>query len=184
MDAESYSGQDSYRQVDPMIAHARRLMIISPYISNGYARALAARAASGASVRVITSESAVGGSSILIGNYGMTHVRAVLFLVLLDAISIYLGFVYTTIIISFMIAVLGVLSFARRRGISLNMSVKVSRDKFVHEKIYLSDDMAITGSANLTYSGMHRNVEHIYVIRDPARVKELRAHFEGLWASI
>ncbi len=184
MDAESYSGQDSYKQVDALIAHARKLMIVSPYISNGYAKVLAARAASGVSVRVVTSESAVGKGSVLKGGFGMPYVKAILFLVLLDAISIYLGFIYTTLIISLMIAILGTLSFARRRGISLNMVVKVSRDRFVHEKIYLSDDIAITGSANLTFSGMHRNVEHIYVIRDPARVRELRAHFERLWASI
>lgn len=184
MDAESYSGQSSYRHVDALIRRSRRIMVISPYISNGYARMLAGRAASGAHVRVITSESSVGRGSALKEGAGFPHAKALLFLALMDAISVYLGFAYTTIIISALMAILGALAFKRRRDIGLNMEVKVPRGRFVHEKIYLSDDMAITGSANLTYSGMHRNVEHIYVIRDQARVKELRSHFEHLWAGL
>jgi len=62
-----------------------------------------------------------------------------------------------------------------------NIEVRVSGGPFVHEKIYIGSDTAITGSANLTYSGMHRNIEHIEITHDPERIAELGRHFNGLW---
>ena len=37
------------------------------------------------------------------------------------------------------------------------------------------------GSANLTYSGMHKNIEHIEVIKEGDRIAELEKHFRQLW---
>ena len=61
------------------------------------------------------------------------------------------------------------------------MHVRVVRGNFVHEKVYISDSMAITGSANLTYSGMHKNTERIAIIDSRKEIGELRRHFEELW---
>jgi phosphatidylserine/phosphatidylglycerophosphate/cardiolipin synthase-like enzyme len=68
----------------------------------------------------------------------------------------------------------------RRRG--SNIRVKVVTNRFIHEKMYLSDDGAITGSANLTFSGMHRNIEHIDMVNDREKVRGLLGHFEELWS--
>jgi len=62
-----------------------------------------------------------------------------------------------------------------------NIAIKIVTDRFVHEKMYISESSAIVGSANLTYSGTHKNVEHIEIIRDNKRIKEMDNHFDGLW---
>lgn len=65
-----------------------------------------------------------------------------------------------------------------------NLGVKLSGDTFIHEKVYLCEGRAITGSANLTYSGLHRNLEHVEVIVARDRLEGLAAHFGGLWDSL
>ncbi len=73
------------------------------------------------------------------------------------------------------------LAYRKYKKTDSNLKVKVAKGKFVHEKVYIGNDIAIVGSANLTYNGMHKNVEHIDVIKDDARIRQLREHFESLW---
>jgi phosphatidylserine/phosphatidylglycerophosphate/cardiolipin synthase-like enzyme len=52
---------------------------------------------------------------------------------------------------------------------------------FVHAKIYISENEAIHGSANLTYNGTHSNIEHIEIIRDNEKIAKLHSEFERMW---
>ena len=70
----------------------------------------------------------------------------------------------------------------RRRKIAKNITVKTTGEDFVHEKLYISDTVAIVGSANLTYAGMHKNVEHIQMVDDKNEITELKEHFNSLWS--
>ena len=59
---------------------------------------------------------------------------------------------------------------------------KVIAEKFVHAKMYIADGKyAVTGSANLTESGLWRNIEHIIIINNPNDVEKLEDDFQHLW---
>jgi len=54
----------------------------------------------------------------------------------------------------------------------------------LHAKIYIIDNkIAISGSANLTETGMYGNYEHIDVKFNPRDVSKIINQFEGLWKS-
>ena len=60
---------------------------------------------------------------------------------------------------------------------------KIIAEKFVHAKMYISDGKyAVTGSANLTESGLWRNIEHVIIINNPKDVEKLEDDFEHLWS--
>ncbi|MCW3984742.1 MAG: phospholipase D family protein [Candidatus Bathyarchaeota archaeon] len=53
---------------------------------------------------------------------------------------------------------------------------------FVHAKIYLSDKRhAISGSANLTYSGLNSNVETLSIAETEEEVQRIERDFMSLW---
>ena len=52
---------------------------------------------------------------------------------------------------------------------------------FVHAKFYIGDNEAIQGSANLTYNGMHKNLENISIIRNERDIEKLRKEFYKIW---
>ncbi len=182
---ESYSGDSSYRYVDKLIKNNdRELMIVSPYISDYYIRMLLRKG--NKQIRIITSNSSTSYKGTSINKYIMGgtkgYVKATIFFLLLDLISIYLKFSYTTIILSAIVMVLLILAIRKFAKYGSNIKVKVSKGKFIHEKLYIGREIAIVGSANLTYNGMHRNLEHIDVIRDRERIDGLKEHFEQLWS--
>jgi phosphatidylserine/phosphatidylglycerophosphate/cardiolipin synthase-like enzyme len=183
---DSYSGDSSYMYVDKLVkANDRELMIISPYISNFYIKKLV-KESGRKRIRVITSESSNSYKGSTLKNYisknMKKYIKATIFMAILVAISLYLHFNYTTPILIGITAILVVIMILKSRKTDENLKVKVIKDKFVHEKVYIGDDTAIVGSANLTFNGMHRNVEHIDVIKDNSRINDLRDHFETLWS--
>lgn len=186
-DGDAYSGDSSYRFVDELIKRGRgELCIISPYISNFYATQLIK---SRRKIRIITSESTMGyKDSIAKSLYGLQRLKPyatfLLYVFILDAITIYLRFflISAFITIILLLALLTLVERMARRHSRIKL--KISSKKFVHEKLYISDDEAIIGSANLTFNGMHRNVEHVEVIKDPRRLGELKRHFNELWSMI
>lgn len=187
METESYSGDSSYRYVDRLIeANDPELMIISPYISDYYTKMLLDKAKNKL-VRIITSESSLSYKDAMLNRYLMHsasgYLKAIAFFLILDIISIFLQFNYTTAILTAILAILIFLTYRRYKKTESNLKVKVTKSKFVHEKVYIGSNIAIVGSANLTYNGMHRNVEHIDVVKDTAKIKDLRTHFESLWGN-
>lgn len=184
---DSYSGESSYRYVDALIGNDdSELMVVSPYISDYYTKMLLNKARN-KRTRIITSESSMSYRDAMLNRYVAQstrgHIKAIAFFILLDLISVYLQFNYTTAIITIILLALILLAYRKYRKTGTNLKVKVANGRFVHEKLYIGKDIAIVGSANLTYNGMHRNVEHIDVIRDENRIKQLKQHFESLWSS-
>lgn len=51
----------------------------------------------------------------------------------------------------------------------------------LHAKVILTDDSAIIGSANFTYSGLSRNTEMSVLIKDAPEINELQDWVEQLW---
>ena len=187
-DEESYSGESSYRYTDKLIKESsRELMIVSPYISDYYIKMLVDQAVK-KRIRIITSESSLGYKDAKIKNFvrkGLGgYFKTILFFILLDFISIFFKSNYTIIALSAIVSgliIILIFVYKRQKKAYSNIEVKVSKKKFVHEKLYINDGMAIVGSANLTYNGMHKNVEHIEIIRNVRRVLNLKDHFESLW---
>ncbi len=182
-----YSGDSSYKYVDRLLKEKDgELLIISPYLSKYYVKMLAG-IAQNRRIRVITSNSSLGYRDSNLKNFtisGMSgYIKAIAFFLLLDIISVFLNFAYTTIILTAIVLIVALLAYLRHKRTSSNMIVKVISDRFVHEKLYINGNTAITGSANLTYNGMHKNIEHIEVTKDSAKIKELKSHFESMWRS-
>jgi len=186
---EQYSGDSTYRFVDKLImADSRKLLVVSPYIGNSYAKLLISEARR-KKVYVVTSQSSLEyENSVLKGipeiGAMKRYLKPMAYFSVITAFAVYFNlsyFVYPLIAIVLVFVALTYLTYRKTRS---NFLLKVSREKFVHEKLYINDREAIVGSANLTFSGMHKNVEHIQMIRDMKKRDALEDHFKKLWSSI
>ena len=183
----SYSGSSSYAYVEPLIKdRGRTLKIICPFISPAYAKMLVRQSAF-KEVSVITSSSRISESAVRIMRRGRRFPYATLsayFIILsmlLYALRLYLAEL-VAIPITVMVVIVTILHYSRPRRQRIN--VRVASERFIHEKVYISESRAIVGSANLTYAGLHKNVEHIEVIQDAEQVHALEKHFNELWRDI
>ncbi len=177
----SYSGTDSYRYVDQMFKSSRRILIVSPYIDDYYAKFISSQSR-GKEIYVITSNPQHGAMEILKGARRSASPLALSAIAMLGGFG-FLAFAHP--LIGTMLLCISVLAFyfllgnRRDKG---NVNLKVP-SKFVHAKMYIGEESAIYGSANMTYNGMHKNVEHIERIDDPTQIKELENQFWEIWKS-
>ncbi len=182
-ESESYSGRESYKYLEPMIRRSSELYIISPYIDPYYARFLIGNLR-GKKVYVISSSIDPRARKLLIGKRDRIALLAYILLILsLDYVSAAVNFHFAvvTLISGVAIAVLAYLLATEKKIKGLHLKVPSS---FVHAKMYVSESMAIEGSANLTYKGMHSNVEHITITRSAEGAERLRKEFFRLWNSL
>jgi phosphatidylserine/phosphatidylglycerophosphate/cardiolipin synthase-like enzyme len=160
-----------------MLRRERNIMIVSPYIDDYYARYLM-RHCRGKSVRILSSSIRPEAARRLKGRDMGLAVAFALALAALNLVLFSIGREFPALAAISAAAAIALLAFSyrRRNGISL----RVPRD-FVHAKIYVGDGMAIEGSANLTYAGMHGNVEHVNITFDKEKIGELKRQFARLW---
>ena len=171
-----YYGNATYKYIDELIRNKGDVLVVSPYIDKYYADMMLKSA--GRKFYVISSEPDDAAMKLLmarpsrswIAGYGLLSV-AVLLLMLYARI----GWPY--VLISLIPVVAGA---ATHRGRRKNVELKVPR-RFTHAKMYISDSMAVTGSANLTYSGMHRNIEHVNVTYSGSDIDKLKDQFWSMW---
>jgi phosphatidylserine/phosphatidylglycerophosphate/cardiolipin synthase-like enzyme len=182
---DSYSGNSSYKYIDRLIAKSRgELLIISPYITDYYVNMLIKKRKH---AKIITSESYTR-KNRLIGSlnkaYAKNYFVWISYFAILSMILYYIKIlVFAAFSLFACIAVLMLLSYKYFNGSLLSIKVKVAKGVFIHEKIYIGDREAIVGSANMTYSGTHRNIEYIEIISDKNEIEKLRRHFYKLWNS-
>jgi len=70
--------------------------------------------------------------------------------------------------------------FAKRKVPEIQ--VRVIKDKLLHAKMVLIDEsLLIIGSANLTLSGLHENIESYVVLTNADIATESLTRFEELW---
>ncbi|MEM0149753.1 MAG: phospholipase D-like domain-containing protein [Candidatus Micrarchaeaceae archaeon] len=178
-----YSGSESFKYADRLIGNNdRELLIISPYISNYYVRILMRKRHK--KIRIITSESSMGSGSLLMDiakGSRRRRIKALAYFAVLDAILFYIHLGVAALALLILVALLFAGTIKKPKAPKSNIQVKTTGSRFIHEKIYIGDSTAITGSANLTYNGMHKNIEHIEVITDKRRIGELKDHFNRLW---
>lgn len=176
----SYSGTDSYRYVESLVNDSKRVLVISPYIDSYYARFLA-KSSREKEIYVISSSLASRPKEILMGK------RTNIFVLSLIAIAIVLGFALLFmdhIIVGSAVLAVCVISlyFTMVDVGGSRIKLKIPA-QFVHAKMYIGSGQAIHGSANLTYKGMHKNIEHIELTQDPVQLKDLEQQFWRLWNS-
>ena len=186
LQSKSYSGNSSYKYVEHLFKTSKSIDIITPYLGLYYARMLVDFAGKGKRIRAIIASGQDTNSETIRylkhnvrGNIGYAGIAAVSFLLF---IALYLyGLPYESIIFLAIFLLTAVL--ASRRGPTKGIITVRYAPMFVHEKIYVGDSKAITGSANLTYSGMHKNTEYLEIIGDANKAKALGKHFNTLWNS-
>jgi phosphatidylserine/phosphatidylglycerophosphate/cardiolipin synthase-like enzyme len=175
-------GRESYRYVEKLIRSGNEVCIVSPYIDPYYA-AFIRKNAHARRFYVVSSSLDRGAARILTSR--SSPIGVVLFATLVlcidYAVSV-LGFLSAAILL--LSASVIFLRFAVFKVFGRNMISLRMPKNFVHAKIYVSDRMAINGSANLTYRGMHSNIEHIEITTEKAAVEKLRREFWDLWGSV
>ncbi len=179
---KSYSsGRGSYREVERLLAKGREIYIVSPYIDAYYA-ALIRRYAHRKRFYIISSSLDAKARRILRSRGSPMGVA--IFIVIVIFIC---WILFVLSLLTFQIAVLAAVVVLARMAVfrifsGNRIKLKVPRS-FVHAKMYISERMAISGSANLTYKGMHGNVEHMEVAYDPKTILDFKKQFWGMWDS-
>ncbi|ASI13962.1 type III restriction endonuclease/helicase [Candidatus Mancarchaeum acidiphilum] len=190
-ESSSYSGNESYRYIDPLVSNDDRyLFIISPFISKNYIKKLV-KMSSRKEIKVITSKAAASGE-VAKDYIAKSHAKYLIYAAMIFVIlSLALYFTKMMLLLSIVVyaAALAIIiyvliiSFNRYPKRRRHIEFKFVEGRFVHEKLYIGEEEAITGSANFTYSGLHKNIEHIEVVHDKKKIKELTDHFYSVWNS-
>ncbi len=177
----SYSGRDMYRKVERIIRSGREVCIISPYIDAHYA-AFIRRHAGRRRYYILSSSLTSPARRILESRTPAWGIAFFVAVVLLADAAVYsAGLLSPYIIALSLLAVAARLMVFRIWG-GNRIRLRVPHG-FVHAKLYISDKMAASGSANLTYNGMHGNIEHLEVVSDRESIKELKRQFWSLWGT-
>ncbi len=175
-----YYGSGAYKYVDDLISRKGDILIVSPYIDRYYAE-LILKKSHVSRFYVISSSIDERALDILKGRSSPLRFIGYLALsAIMLWLAIFIGLKWPYLLIS--IAPMAIWAF-KHLGRRPKIALKVPR-QFVHAKMYISAGMAITGSANLTYSGTHRNAEHINVIYDADDISRLKDQFWEIWGGI
>ena len=174
---EKVTGSDSYKYVEPLIMKGKEICIVSPYVDSYYANFLS-RNSDGRRIYLISSSMDKEAEKILGRKFSL--IRFIIFIIL-SAAELYAGvffglYVYTFIAVALTLLVGYFASIVGNKNIHIVMP-----KKFVHAKMYISDNEAIAGSANLTYRGMHKNVEIIEIMRDSDSINSMQKTFWKMW---
>ncbi len=174
----SYSGTESYRYVEPLIYKGKDVLISSPYIDRHYADFIV-RNSRGKRIHILASSMDSEARRHIHSRPVLPVVAALMALAsagfLLYALRVYLLLgIDTAAMILFVYAT--VIFWKRTPNIKIRTPTS-----FVHAKMYVTESAAAYGSANLTYRGMHRNVEHLEVTEDPEKIENLKKQFWSIW---
>ncbi len=193
-----YCGEESGRLLETLLRKAKSYVYVSsPYLTPEYVTLLLEKAREGVKVRLITSYSKVNKEALeLLENAQLierrrgrkaTPLKALILVTLASVVyppllALLLLFVWPPTFI-----VIALKKIKKRKKIDIllsvspvSMRVKVPAEKFVHAKIYVVDGVAVVGSANLTWKGLHENVECLVVMRGEA-AEAVKKAFEEIW---
>jgi phosphatidylserine/phosphatidylglycerophosphate/cardiolipin synthase-like enzyme len=169
---------------DIILGAEKRLWVTSPWVSPKYAEVLVKKAKDGVDVKLLTSNDLKNVA------HRKSMKQMVSFKRKVERVPAYLSFVLTALFIALSSLSLPWLALTifpiyifYKYGLvfiakpELDLVVFNKRKKFTHSKIYISDDISVTGSANLTESGLWNNIETVVVIRDKEITEEISKVF-------
>ncbi|MEM3781639.1 MAG: phospholipase D-like domain-containing protein [Candidatus Micrarchaeaceae archaeon] len=170
-------GSRSYKHVEKIIKESSVLRIVSPYIDPYYAKFLV-RHAKGKRIYIMSSSISKTAKAKLKRRSFSRFALFVTFLLLLNAVvqREQPALALASLLCSLFYLLVYLEDYESKKGIVL----KVPR-QFVHAKLYIGDSAAVEGSANLTFAGMHRNIEQTRLIQDKDELRELAREFDRLW---
>ncbi len=195
------SGKGVGREIEPLLRRAKkRIWVVSPFISEKYAKLLIKKAEEGVDVRVITTERSA--KMFRPKRFILTKTAASLLslasvveppLLIIPVILVCYIFKLEGLVISVVGGLISVLlqshlplSFLLsaypliRKG---KLRVVTTSKTFVHSKLYVIDDVAISGSANLTVSGLWKNYETITIF-EGREARDVVSLFKKMWNEI
>ncbi len=171
-----YYGSDTYKHIDHLLGRGNEILIVSPYIDKYYAGILLDRS-KGRKLYLISSSMDSDALKMLQGGTRLWIIGYLALSLAILSLLYFIGAYGAILLVSAIPLAVGII---RNSGRGSGISLKVPR-RFVHAKMYISDDMAITGSANLTYKGTHKNVEQINITYSKESIDGLRKQFWELW---
>jgi len=188
----TYDGSNAGKIILPLIHGTRaHLRVCSPFISPGYARLLRKKAEESITVQVITTEARENRNhqeslKILEGTE-KSFIRPFSLFMMTGFLLAFLGVVTSQSLLTvigfllFMVGVCLAILGRRKHRMPNPVQLHISR-QFIHSKMYIADDEdAVTGSANLTFSGLNRNVEHLDIFHGQEKVQPVIKSFRMLW---
>jgi len=180
-----YSGIVGQHVLPSIRAATRSLDIVSPYLSPEYAQLLSSKAEQGVIVRLITSDwnghrhqqalrmlKQPTSRYVLDSRFWRYLILAIMLGISGAALRGYGGLVLLSFCLVALVAGLAK-NLIRQQVSTTPLFVKVvPATQLVHVKLYVVDQqLAFTGSANLTYSRMNRNIERIEMKTMPSEVQ-------------
>ncbi len=171
-----YYGSDTYKHIDELIERGREVLIVSPYVDRYYAEKLLGYS-KGRKLYLISSSMDSEALGLLQGTSSIWAVAYLSLSSVLLALLLYIRVPDALLTISLIPIIVGMVKNMGRNRVML----KVPK-QFVHAKMYISDSAAITGSANLTYKGTHKNLEQINITRSRNDIEKLKKQFWELWS--
>lgn len=180
-DKNSYHyGSDTYKYINQMIRSSRHMQIVSPYIDEYYADFML-RNSGRTEFYVISSSLDEGARKMMSGKDSRVVFAAyALIFALLFCFEIAVGIRGYLLAAPLVLFLFFSSRHAYVAGRKRRIHLKIPK-RFVHVKMYISEDQAISGSANLTYKGTHSNIEHINIVRDRDEIRRLRDQFWEMW---
>ncbi len=151
-----FSGKGVGKIVEDTIKSSKRFLVaVSPWISEKYAKALFKKSREGVNVIVVTTKDSEKTFLKLIKKYCSKKPSKKLLL---------LGLLLLPFVIGLFILLIAILKSksAKTKGGKIKIII-VDENFFVHVKAYINEKYAIIGSANLTESGLWKNVEILSV---------------------
>jgi len=171
--------QEQYKHVEKLIRSSKNVFIVSPYIDEYYARFLLKHARNKKIYIISSSPEEKAKKMLTKGGFPSLTLLLSVIMFLFYYLLWLAGLSYVSVlIIGFLFFALFIVRLSTMKP--KNIRLKVPKE-FIHAKFYIGDNEAITGSANLTYRGMHKNIEHLEISSDPDYVEKLRAEFWRMW---
>jgi len=171
--------QKQYKHVEKLIRRSKNVFIVSPYIDEYYAKFIL-RHARNKKIYIISSSPDEKAKKLLMkGGFPTLTLLLSIIMFLFYYLLRLAGLNYMFIlIIGFLLFALFIVRLSTKKPKSIRLKIP---KEFIHAKFYIGDYEAITGSANLTYRGMHKNIEHLEIRNDPDYIKKLKTEFWRMW---
>jgi len=167
---KTFSGKGVGERLENVIRGSNKfLIVISPWISDKYASIIMSKVKDGVKAIVVTSEDSEKAFRKAMRGCEKKErsKRSLLFWALALPLTV-VALIALLREIGLLLSVIVIIASLKRRkkGYGKGNRIKViivGKDHFVHAKIYVNESKAVTGSANLTESGLWRNVELIHI---------------------
>lgn len=174
-----YYGSDTHRYINELIDRKGEILMVSPYVDRYYAE-LIIKKARGRKIYLISSSIEADVMKMFNTSSRLWLLAYIGLSIILLGLLLFIGASGAVLSLFLVPLIIGFIKIPVRKS---EVVLKVPK-QFVHVKMYISEGMAITGSANLTYKGTHKNVEQINITYNGVDIGKLKNQFWGMWKKL